>query len=259
MIVGDQKDIYNRIIQNLPVGWFGNVSHEDTPNLYALLAAFVNTYYFHYNSQYLYALLQQRIQTATGANLDLIAQDYMGIYLPRLQSENDDSYRKRILACVVQEKATRRGMYNALLTLTGFPPIIWEPWSAIDCMCLGDGSDPLNNPIVTGGLSYIDNMGVQHTYGNECLGSGSSDPYTFYIVVFLPANQGMAAFPGLNLDGVISPNPYFGLNYNWYAGSQSLVTAIITREMVLQVIELTKTLGTKLVNLTINYINAERS
>lgn len=258
MAIGDNNDILNRLIQNLPVGWFGNISPESTPNLNAILGAFVNAYYYIYNSQYLYSILQTRIQTSTGFNLDLESKDYLGPYLPRLPNENDDTYRKRILANVVQIKATRQGMYNALLTLTGIPPIIYEGWNVNDAMALGDGTaSPLtNNPIITGGLSYIDNMGVQHVYGNEALGSMSSDyfPYQFSIVVFLPANQGMAEFPGLSMT-TMNNNPYFGLNNNWYLGNQSLVTEVISLNMILQTIELTKTLGTNLRNLTIVYVN----
>jgi hypothetical protein len=259
MAVGSSLDIYNRFIQNLPSGWFG----EDHPNLDSLLLAFITTYYYQYNNQYLYSILQQRIQTATGYNLDLISMDYEGDNLPRLPNENDDTYRQRILATVVQIKATRQAMYNALLTLTGYPPLIFEGWNVLNCMALGDGSsDPLtSNPICIGGLGYIDNLGVQHTYGNESLGSMSSDyfPYRFSIVVFLPANQGLAQFPGLNNSPTIA-----GLGYNWYLGSESLVTQIITRNMILHTIELTKTLGTSLAknvitglpDLTIVYINS---
>lgn len=255
MAVGDNQDIYNRLINNLP-GWFGggpdsSGKNSNHPNLDQLLQIFITTYYFHYNQQYLYAVLQQRIQSATDINLDLISQDYMGIYLPRFPKENDDTYRQRILANVVKEKATRPGMFNALLILTGFPPIIYEPWSAFD-------NGGYNIPV--GGYSYFDSMGIQHRYGIFLYGSMSSAtfPYQFEIVVFLHANQGLAQFPGYQVYPAViaSGASYYGYNYNnWWWGSNSLVTQIITNNIILQTIELTKTLGTNLRKLTVNFIN----
>src|ERR1700677_3030673 len=159
MAVGDQNDIYNRFIQNLPVGWFGN----DHPNLDAILQAFIATYFYQYNTQYLYLVMQQRIQTATGNNLDLISQDYLGDTLPRRLNESDSSFRLRILANVVRLKATRQAMIDALTILTGNIPIIYEGFSGVDGMCLADGNaSPItNNKFFTGGLSNFDSMGVQ--------------------------------------------------------------------------------------------------
>jgi hypothetical protein len=274
MAVGDSQDIYNRLIQNLPA-WFGggpdaDGNNSNHPNLDDLLEIFITTYYYQYNNEYLYTILQERIQTATDINLDLISQDYMGNYLPRLANESDNTYRKRILANVIQIKATRPAMYNALLILTGFPPIIYEGWSSLDNMALGNGGpasapNPLANNILTGGLSNFDNMGQQHTYGNEVLGSMTSGlfPYQFEIVVYLNQNQGLGSFPGLQTyPAVIAPNTtYFGIGpnnamgYNWWLGSTSLVTSVITDPIIRQTIELTKTLGTNLAKLTIMYIN----
>lgn len=252
MAVGDQNDIYNRFIQNLPVGWFGN----EHPNLDAILQAFITTYYYQYNTQYLYLIEQQRIQTATGNNLDLISQDYLGNTLPRRLNESDDSYRLRILANVVQIKATRQAMINALTTLTGHVPIVYEGWSSVDNMCLADGkADPVSsNKFFTGGLSNFDGMGVQHTYGNAVL--GSLNPYWFSVVVYLDANQGLGNFPGLNNQGTISPNPYFGLNYTWFLGAPQLVTAVIGYNDIAETIELTKVLGTYCSSIIIIYLNS---
>ncbi len=253
MAVGDFDDIYNRLIKNIP-DWFGT----DHPNLDALLQAFVSVFYFHYNDQYLYALLQQRIQTATDDNLDLISQDYLGLYLPRRPNENDDTYRQRILATVVQEKGTRNGMSNALRILTGYTPLIYEGWNADDCMCYGDGADPLENTVITGGYSYFDDDGIQQTFGDMAYGDMSSDffPYQFEIVVYLDSNQGLGDFPGYDPIGIpYDPVYYFGYDEDWYYGDESMVTTIITDSMIRQVIELTKTLGTNLHKLTIAYVN----
>jgi hypothetical protein len=223
MAVGDQTDIYNRLITQLP-DWFGT----DHPELTALLQAYIGysdnpdlitTMFFHYNNQYLYAQKQLRIQTATDINLDLISQDYLGSTLPRKTNENDDSYRKRILANVVQERATRQAMYNMLLDLTGFPPVIIEPWSGRDH---GYYRQPAT-------LAYRARGGY---------GSGSY-PYQAWIYVYLSAFQGMASYPGYRttLSGYRARG--------WYGG-KSLQTAFVTESDVLQAIERTKVLGTRM-------------
>src|SRR5689334_17904398 len=127
MAAGDNSDIYNRLISNLPP-WWGNTH----PNLDALFQSLVYLYFFHYKEQYLYVLLQARLQTATGENLDLISLDYLGNTLPRYVNENDDSYRIRIKSTLLEEKATRFGMSNAIRILTGYVPDIFEPWDSFD-------------------------------------------------------------------------------------------------------------------------------
>jgi len=206
------QSIYNRYISNMPP-WFGN-QHQ---NLDALLAGFVSIMDVYYQ-QYQYLILQQRIATATEENLDLISQDYLGNLLPRKSHENDDTYRARILATVLRPKATRMAMYNALLQLTGFPPIIYEGWLLADGMAL-------NEP---------------NYYGlniNSQLGSGLS-PYTCIIVVFLPSYQGMGNFPALNEPTLA------GLNDSWYVGSFDFVQKVVSESDVLNLIEITKVLGT---------------
>lgn len=125
---GSPEDIYNRLIQQLPQEWFGS----DHPVLDIILAAYVTTTSWVYE-QTQYVALQARIQTATDINLDQISQDYFGDGLPRHEGENDDTYRIRILANLLQEKATRYGMENALFLLTGYYPRIFEPWNPYDC------------------------------------------------------------------------------------------------------------------------------
>lgn len=184
MTVGDQTDIYNRLIAQLP-NWFGT-SH---PILDAVLQAYIGysnntsritTMFFHYNFQYLYSKLQMRIQTATDINLDLISQDYLGNTLPRRTNETDDSYRKRILSNVVRPRATRSAMDSALFALTGFHPVIIEPWSGVD-------HGYYNQPAT---LAY----NIYGGYGSD------SYPYQAWIYVYLRSYQGMAEYPGFNLN-----------------------------------------------------------
>jgi len=188
MAVGDQNDIYNRLISQLPP-WFGT----DHPNLDALLAAYVGftrsiktptTAYFHYNNQYLYAKLQLRVQTATDINLDLIAQDNFGPNLPRLPNETDGSYRQRILGNLPPQGATRQAMINKLFILTRHIPVIIEPQSGID---QGYYHQPAT-------LAY-------NTYG--AYGSFSY-PYQFWVYAFLDSYTGMGKYPGYNLNSYAS-------------------------------------------------------
>jgi hypothetical protein len=214
---GDEQDIYNRLISQLPLNWWGT----DHKNLDSILAAFVDTGSFHYQ-QYLYVVLQTRIKTATDINLDIISSDYLGDELPRRTGETDDSFRTRILATLLREKATRRAMRNALFNLTGFYPRIFEPWNASDC----------------GGYNVSEKMGynIAGSYGS------GSFAYQAFIDVYVDPYQGMSRYSGYN--------SYFG-GYNaaggladfWYGG-QSLQQTIISDSDIYKLINLTKVFGT---------------
>jgi hypothetical protein len=223
MAVGDEQDIYNRLIDQLP-SWFGT-SH---PVLDVLLSAYVSTAYYAYNSQVQYLPPQMRLQTAYGDNLDLISEDYFGDSLPRHVGETDDSFRARISANLLQERATRRGMDNALFILTGYHPIIFEPWRPFD----------------TGGyncfpLAYADPSTPGSGFGSY--GSGSY-PYQGFVDVFVDQYQGMGVYSGYNV--------FYG-GYNdygtpaefWYGG-ESLLTTITSDDDIYQTINLTKVYGT---------------
>lgn len=221
-MIGDANDIYRRLIAQLPP-WFGT----DHPVLDSLLAGYVSPTVFHYN-QIQYVFQQTRIKTATGNNLDLVSQDFFGDALPRRATSNgypesDDSFRARILANILQERATRFGIYNALLLLTGIPPILFEPWRPLD----------------TGGYNVASTMGYS-THG--LYGSGSY-PYQGFIDVFLPPFQGLAYYPGYNLPTSAGYNLQDGIASLWYGGD-SLVFRIITPEDVYQTVQMTKVWGT---------------
>lgn len=224
MAIGSEQDIYDRLISNLP-DWFGT----DHPILDAILAAFngfnqnptqATTAYFHYNFQYLYAKLQLRIQTATDINLDLISQDYLGNALPRRQNENDESYRARILVNLVRPRATREAMRMALLQLTGYEPIIIEPWNFFD-----------HGAYRVLPLAY--NVGG---------GYGTNAPYQAWIYVFTDPNQGMGNYSGYRVpDG--GYNAADGISTLYY-GSETLIQKIVTNDAILELIENTKVAGT---------------
>lgn len=224
MTIGDNQDIYNRLIEQLPP-WFGN----NHPILDVVLSAYVSSTNFAYNSQVQYLRPQTRIQTAYGDNLDLISQDYFGGSLPRRQGENDDTFRQRILSTLLQEKATRRGMDNALYILTGFHPTLYEPWYPPD-------NGGYNVP---SSLAYADSSVPGSGFGSY--GSGSY-PYQAFVDVYVSQYQGMGVYSGYNIfyGGY---NAYGAPAEFWYGGD-SLVGTVTSDENIYQTINLTKVYGT---------------
>ena len=216
--IGGELDVYNRLIAQLPLEWWG-ISHA---NLDTILAAFVDTGSFHY-SQYLYVVLQTRIKTATDINLDIISSDYLGDELPRRVGELDESFRTRILATLIQEKATRRGMINAIYNLTGIKPVIFEPW----------------NPTDTGGYNDYQAL-AYNTVGTY--GSGSF-AYQAFIDVYVGPFDGMASYGGYNSYTTGGYNVFGGDATLWYGGA-SIQTTIISDFDIYKIINLVKVYGT---------------
>lgn len=215
----NNKYIYDRLVSQLPP-WYGT----DYTVLDTVLQAYVTTSGFNYN-QLIYDLAQMRLQTAAGDNLDLLSQDYFGGALPRREGEDDDSFRKRISANLLQERATRHGMENSLYILTGYYPNIFEPWRPSDC----GGYNVANAPQTIG-------YGTHGSYGS------SSYAYQCFIDVYVDGYYGMASRAGYNTD-------YMGYNavgapaVGWYGG-QSERKSILTDEDIYQTINFTKPEGT---------------
>ena len=252
--------LYSRTVAALPF-WFGNSQtysdNENSTILNVVLAAYLTTADLAYQ-QLQFVLLNDRL----GVNflflmqdvdqLNLFAQDFFGNGLPRQPNESNDNYKLRISANLFNIKATRQGMFDALLNLTGFAPIIFEPWSIFDAMVY-DG--------------YHTGQNLAHSaygvgkYGSEILA------YTGYIDVFVPNNQGLGNYPGYDLpqqpdEGSFPPYPDFslasyGLNASVFSqvyGSESLITQFLTFDQIAQVINQTKVFGTK-VWFNVYYIN----
>lgn len=214
--VGSVQDIFNRLVKNL-VNWFGT----DTPVLDALLIGLATTESFIYNLIG-EANNQTRIKTATGENLDLISNDFFGNTLPRHDGENDSSFRNRILANLIQLKATRPAMQSALLALTGNEPILFEPWRPADC----------------GGYNISNRMGYSIA---GMYGSGSY-AYQAFVDVFLPQFQGMGTYGGYN-SVVVGYSAFGGFARGWYGG-QSLIDILVSDQDVYDIINSTKVFGT---------------
>jgi hypothetical protein len=127
MATGDSDDISSRIIALVPTRWFA----DSNPIRDAVIAGAANALALVY-SILQYVKNQTRIGTATDGFLDLISFDYFGSTLPRRSSEMDSPFRQRILANLLRERATRKGLTQALATLTGRAPDIFEPWRIAD-------------------------------------------------------------------------------------------------------------------------------
>jgi hypothetical protein len=216
MATGDQKDIFNRLKDNL-VPWFGN----DTPNLDALLQGTAKTDNSIYNL-ITDTNLQTRIKTATGDALDLISLDFFGGKLPRKPDENDISFRTRILANLVQERATRKGMITVLENLTGSEPAVIE-----GCFPLGVGAFD------------------QTFYYDAGFGYGWLQPYSAIIYTKKPTPTG---FLGVGSYYDISSGSGSGFGYDYFFNnayidlSQEII--FVSDQDIIDAIQATKPFGT---------------
>lgn len=205
MAIGDQQDIFNRLISVLPP-WFG----DSTPVRDAILNAYAVTAAYNYQL-YEYVKLQTRIKTATEDNLDLISQDYFGNKLPRRYGESDDTFRARILANLLPFPATRQGIATAVYTLTGRWPVITESFNISD----------------NGALNI-------NAYYNQSVYGSASYPATFWITAYRPISTGVG-FPALNND--------FYLNINGYFWSPDMIGRQVTDNDIYNLIAATKAAG----------------
>jgi hypothetical protein len=132
MSVGDQTDMFGRLKNLLPAGWFG----DNNPIRDALLWGYANALAWGY-TLYLYAKDQTRIKSASDGWLDLIGLDFFGNNLVRYSGQSDASYRNRILINIFRERTTRHAMEQVLFDLTGRTPIIIEPARPADVGAYG--------------------------------------------------------------------------------------------------------------------------
>ena len=105
-----QGNLASRLRVLLPAGWFPSEpptgETEQAPILNALLQGCASVFAWVW-SWFVYIYPQQRLSTATGAMLDIYAQDFFGDELPREDGESDDDYRARIKAAIVPLRFTR--------------------------------------------------------------------------------------------------------------------------------------------------------
>lgn len=173
MATGDQDDISTRIIALIPTRWFA----DSNPIRDAVIAGAANALALVY-SILEYVKNQTRIGTATDGFLDLISFDYFGNTFPRRSAELDAPFRQRILANLLRERATRKGLISALVTLTGRAPWIFEP----------------TRPLDTGAYNKnICGYNVAGGYGSLALNN------QFFVVAYRPSSSGIPNIAGYNI------------------------------------------------------------
>lgn len=173
MTIGSSSDIVDRIKRLIPHRWFSWVA----PYRDAILGGLADSAAWSYGLIG-YARDQSRLSTAYGIWLDIFCYDFLGMFLTRNKIA-DDAFRQIIRATILQERVTRAGMINAITTLTGRVPMIFEPWNTFDT----GAYTGLPNTTRYGSFGY--NVG-QGGYGNMQLpaqtfikvsrGSGSGVP-----------------------------------------------------------------------------------
>ena len=112
-----QEDVFNRLFSTLPP-WFGdspaNVGIAMTG--FANVAAFISTLIPE-------AWKQTRLDTATGAFLDIASNDFFGAVLPRKQGELDLQFAARTVRTIFKEKATFASLVDTVLSVMVGPGI----------------------------------------------------------------------------------------------------------------------------------------
>ncbi|MBB3175599.1 hypothetical protein FHR90_003461 [Endobacter medicaginis] len=127
MAPGDQPDFLSRLRSTLPTGWFPSSAPVLTSVLSGIAQAFADLF-----SLAGFIASQARLKTASGAWLDAAVFDYLGLSFSRAAGETDASFRARAMAAILVARNTRAAVKNALLTLTGQQPLIFEPRNTMD-------------------------------------------------------------------------------------------------------------------------------
>lgn len=119
--------------------------------------------------QYVYP--QQRLATATGAMLEIYAQDFFGSELPRDTGETDDAYRARIEAALVPLRFTRPAIEAAIADSWDDSWALVEPRNANDTKGIATAA----SPAIGGGFGYGTNLEAGYTaeIGDPTLRYGS--------------------------------------------------------------------------------------
>jgi len=183
MTIGDQADFVGRLKAVQPNGWYPLESATSgilTPVLTAIMTGVANSEALVYTLiEYVHS--QTRISSATDVNLDIIALDYFGIKLQRLQGETDAAFVTRIKNNLLAPKNTVAAMNQALVQLTGNTPQIFEPGNPQDTGGWGTGDQ-----LKWTGLAY----GKAGGYGSLVL------PFQAFIILARPVGQGVPFVSG---------------------------------------------------------------
>lgn len=183
MALGDADDILAKLKRALVARWFASFipgSDSSTPVLDGVLSGPAWMWSWLYDLLQ-YVAKQRRIGTADGVNLDQICFDFFGQTLGRFTAEGDDAFRNRIKANLLAPKNTRAALINAVTTLTGVTPTIFEPRDTTDT----GGYGHLGMTQGTG-LGY----GLAGGYGSLLL------PFQAFVTAYRPVGIGIASVGG---------------------------------------------------------------
>ena len=201
----------DRLKSLLPTGWF-----RESPILDAVLTGIGTALQGVYDLTE-YARKQTRIATATDGFLDLIALDFFGDKLLRRVNEVDSPYRQRILAQLLLEKGTRKGMIRALEILTGRTPVIFEPARPADVAVYAS---------------------PKSGYGSGRYGSLQT-PYQVFITAYRPSGSGIPLVAGYG-----TPNGGYGVgSYAVYSSLDQIIGAVKDSD-IYELIDRVKPAGT---------------
>ena len=216
---GTSDDITDRVKKVIPRRWFSFIA----PYRDAIIGGASDLGAWGYDLIQ-YAKAQTRLATSYGPFLDIYAYDFLRTTLTR-SGLQDGIFRALIQATILKERVTRLGMVNALTTLTGAAPTIFEPWSTQDATCYS-GKRSLGGPQY-GSAAY----GIGGGYGSMQLPAQ----------VFVKVNQG----PTLGVPGVAGYTNNIG---GWGVGAieyvgKTLAVLGITDTMIYTLIQATKPTG----------------
>jgi hypothetical protein len=241
MATGDQNDIATRLQSLIPPSWFP----DGSPVVNSILQGFATVGAWAY-SLIAFAYLQIRLVTASGIFVDLFSFDYLGLRVTRRLGELDAQWRLRVKREILRERVTRKGMYQALLDLTGFAPVIIEPWNTGDCGAVARpggaigysfalaGVDPgTSNGVGVGALGLGVGNGCFYAppkAGSSFQGAGYmgslSYPNQVFVRTKLPGLQGVP-----NVAGIGTPGFAFGIGSGELINGSFIVGAVTTQDV----------------------------
>lgn len=185
-MVGDQADFVARLRTVLPRNWFADVAPVLDSVLAGLGSVWSGTY-----GLLRFVQAQARIGTASGAFLDLIADDFFGPAFARFPGEVDAVFRRRLDSNILRARGTRQALLDALQDLTGRAAVVFEPARPGD-----------TGGYSTGALAY----GVAGAYGSLSL------PFQCFVTAHRPLGLGIPLIGGYG-----GPGPLAYANLGWIA------------------------------------------
>lgn len=125
----DVERLTDQLIELVPPSWTSTEAKQRGGVFWTLMSA-IGTILSLVKTVIKQVQAQFRLATATGIFLDTYSHDYFGVgterALPRQLNETDDSFRARIRAEILRQKATKPGIRRAVAEVTGASPIVVE-------------------------------------------------------------------------------------------------------------------------------------